>query len=584
MRHVIRLTVFVCCGLVALDAGPAHAEKRVALVIGNSAYRTVTELPNPKKDARDVAAALRGVGFAEVMESYDLGVRDMQQALSVFEDRATGADWAVVYYAGHGIEVDGRNYLVPVDAELKRASDVEDETLALDRVLARAAGAGRLQLVILDACRDNPFKRRMVQTGGAKCSVGERGLARIEPTHPNVVVAYAARDGEAALDGRAGENSPYTRALVKHLAEPGLELGRFFRKVRDEVLAATGGNQRPFEYGSLTGQDLFFRPAPAALLAPSPAPAPVSPSRAEVAQFCQSVAGNPSLGVVQSLLEAYRGTPLAPCIEARIDELKRIEESKKVAVVTPPAPPGRVFRDCADCPEMVVVPAGSFMMGSPASEEDRDGDEGPQHWVTIARLFAVGKFEVTFAEWDACVASGGCSHRPDDEGMGRGRRPVMNVSWDAITEQYLPWLSRTAGKTYRLLSEAEWEYAARAATTTPFSTGQMITSDQANFDDRSRIMGIWRQKTVEVGSFQPNSFGVHDMHGNVSEWVEDCVNYTYRGAPLDGSAWKAGICGLRVSRGGAWGDRLAHLRSSDRTDRRPGARSQSIGFRVATTL
>src|SRR5262245_19068214 len=257
MLSAIRSITVTVATLALLAAGPAQAEKRVALVIGNAGYKTVSELPNPRKDARDVAAALRGLGF-DVVEHHDLGMREMQRALSRFEDKATGADWAVVYYAGHGIEVDGRNYLIPVDAELKRGSDVEDETLALDRVLARVAAAGKLQLVILDACRFNPFKQRMA---GATRLVGERGLARVEPAQPNVVVAYAAREGQAAHDGKPGDNSPYAGALVKRLGEPGLELGKFFRKVREDVMTVTGGRQRPFEYGSLIGPDLFFKPA-----------------------------------------------------------------------------------------------------------------------------------------------------------------------------------------------------------------------------------------------------------------------------------------------------------------------------------
>jgi uncharacterized caspase-like protein len=232
--------------------------RRVALVIGNANYRTAGKLVNPLNDARGVAAALRRVGFTEVIERTDLGIQEMQRALSTFEDRATGADWAIVYYAGHGMEVDGRNFLIPVDAQLKRASDVEDETLALDRVLTRLSVARKLQLVILDACRDNPFRSRMAQAGGTITrAVGERGLARIEPTLPNLIVAYSAQDRQVALDGQ-GENSPYAKALVKYLSEPGLELGKFFRKVRDDVMAETSGKQRPFEYGSLTGEDLFF--------------------------------------------------------------------------------------------------------------------------------------------------------------------------------------------------------------------------------------------------------------------------------------------------------------------------------------
>ena len=185
---------------VAPPASPPPG-RRVALVIGNASYKAVPKLPNPLNDAREIAAALRAAAFSEVIERYDLGVKDMQRALSAFEDKAAAADWALVYYAGHGIEVDGRNYLIPVDAELKRASDVEDETVGLDRVLARVAVARKLQLVILDACRDNPFASRMAQVAGNTRSIGTRGLARIEPKRPNLIVAYSAQDGQVALDG-----------------------------------------------------------------------------------------------------------------------------------------------------------------------------------------------------------------------------------------------------------------------------------------------------------------------------------------------------------------------------------------------
>ena len=247
------------------------------------------------------------------------------------------------------------------------------------------------------------------------------------------------------------------------------------------------------------------------------------------------------------------------------------------------------FKDCPDCPEMVVVPAGEFMMGSPEGEADREKDEGPQRNVVIAKPFAVGKFEVTFAEWDACVAAGGCKHKPADPlHWGRGERPVFDVSWDHIAKEFLPWLSRKTGRTYRLLTEAEWEYAARAGTTTPFSTGRTITTDQANFNGNvayeGGAKGQWREKTVEVGSFKPNAFGLHDMHGNVWEWVEDCYDDSYAGAPVDGSAVTSGFCKARVSRGGSWSNVPGLLRSADRTWNPPGLAFFDAGFRVAGTF
>ena len=249
---------------------------------------------------------------------------------------------------------------------------------------------------------------------------------------------------------------------------------------------------------------------------------------------------------------------------------------------------GTTFRDCDSCPEMIIVSAGSYQMGSPSSEAGRDDDEGPVHQVTIPRPFAVGAYEVTFAEWDACVDSGGCGgYRPDDEGWGRGRRPVINVSWEDA-QRFVAWLRQGTGHEYRLLSEAEWEYVARAGTTTPFHTGSTIATSQANYDGNYTYgngrTGEYREKTVLVGSFNANTFGLYDVHGNVWEWVEDCWNDSYRGAPSDGSAWERGDCGRRVLRGGSWYDYPRSLRSANPIRYDPGNRSYYDGFRVARTL
>jgi formylglycine-generating enzyme required for sulfatase activity len=236
---------------------------------------------------------------------------------------------------------------------------------------------------------------------------------------------------------------------------------------------------------------------------------------------------------------------------------------------------------------MVVVPAGSFTMGSPASDKERFDNEGPQHKVSFSEPFAVGRFAVTFDEWDACVADGGCGrYRPDDQGWGRGRKPVINVSWDDA-KAYVAWLSRKTGKAYRLLSESEREYVTRAGTTTAFWWGSAIATTQANYDGNSTYggpKGEFRQRTMPVESFQPNPWGLYQVHGNVEEWTEDCYHESYSGAPNNGSAWTTGDCGRRVVRGGSWFYNAKSLRAALRSGFATGDRYNYTGFRVGRTL
>ncbi len=239
--------------------------------------------------------------------------------------------------------------------------------------------------------------------------------------------------------------------------------------------------------------------------------------------------------------------------------------------------PGERFRDLDIAPEMVAVPAGEFWMGS--KDGEGDADEHPRHKVAISRPFAVGRFPVTFDEWDAAVAAGGVTRKPDDYGWGRGRRPVIDVSWDDA-QAYVKWLSGKTGQRYRLLSEAEWEYCCRAGTETAYSFGDTITKAQAQFSEGWGSAG----KTVEVGSFPPNAFGLYDMHGNVWEWCEDCWNESYNGAPADGSAWATGDCTFRVLRGGSWLSLPQILRAARRLRDDAEYRVSIGGFRVARTL
>ena len=239
-------------GLLLL-AMPALAEQRVALVIGNAQYAHASRLANPLNDASDIGAALTRLGFA-LTKLENANQATLRRRLQAFSLAASAAEVAVVFYAGHGIEVDQRNFLVPVDAKLASDQDVEFETVPLELVMRSVARASGLRLVVLDACRENPFAVSM-QRAGATRSVG-RGLARVEPAG-ETLVAYASKEGTVAADGE-GRNSPYSEALLAHLEEPGLEVGLLFRKVRDAVLAATGGRQEPFVYGSLSSRGVYL--------------------------------------------------------------------------------------------------------------------------------------------------------------------------------------------------------------------------------------------------------------------------------------------------------------------------------------
>ena len=732
------LLPWTAVALVGALSAPATAAQRVALAIGNASYEHAPALANPLNDAADMDAALERLGF-KVTRLENVDQASLRRGLQDFALAASASEVAVVFYAGHGIEVDQRNFLVPVDARLASDQDVEFEAVPLELVQRAVERASGLRLVILDACRENPFAVKM-QRAGATRSIG-RGLARVEPSG-ETLIAYAAKEGTVAADG-AGRHSPFSEALLAHLEEPGLEVGLMFRKVRDAVLASTGGRQEPFVYGSLSSRGVYLSGPPSPAGSPAatvtepdngtmpervtseqlaarayeaaervgavvayeavirrfpesifaelaraqveklrvaeasatsdgrvaiattpegaPAPPPVSVStpqgvesslelerserrwiqaalaslgygpgpadglfgsrtrgairryqgekgldetgyltadlsktlvalgeeaakaqarreaahRADDAEF----AGAKSRGTVAayaSYLESYpSGRHVAEARRLRSEAVRAEGASQEEA-------PVRRFRDCAECPEMVVVPAGSYMMGSPSGEAGSDDDEGPVHRVRITEPLAVGVYEVTFGEWEACRRGGGCTRNPDDEGWGRGSRPVIDVSWEDA-QVYVRWLSWRTGKRYRLLSESEWEYVARAGTTTRYHWGDAVSRNRANCDGCG---SRWDdERTASVGSFRPNGFGLHDVHGNVWEWVEDCWHERYAGAPRDGRAWTSGgDCSSRVMRGGSWYLTPRFMRSADRYRSTARGRRSDVGFRVARTL
>ena len=302
-------------------AAPARAQDKVALIVGNGTYQNVPVLPNPPHDAADVAAAFARLGFS-VQVVTNASYEDMRRALLKFSGQARNAQMAVVFFAGHGMEMDGDNWLIPVDAELKTDLDVDQEAISLHSVMLMVSVASKLGLVVLDACRNNPFLGKMKRTIVTRSL--SRGLSRIEPTN-NVLVAYSAKDGTTAADGN-GRNSPFTAAFLKYLEVPGLEVNFLFRDVRDDVIAATGGEQQPFVYGSLSKEAIYFK-------APPVAPAPPAADAADAAAW--SLLKETTDGAaLKRFVAQYPNSPQRKDAEARIAALEEAAATKPV----PPRP------------------------------------------------------------------------------------------------------------------------------------------------------------------------------------------------------------------------------------------------------
>jgi len=551
-------------------------------------------------------SALLKVGFAEpdITVISDADRVAMLEAFEAFAARVARAGPDAVsffYYSGHGASNAQRdNYLIPVDVPELSAAGFWHRSVKLreliDHLNAQALGAKHF--VIFDACR----KTLKLKDPATKALAQPKGFQPVEKIPGGMLIAFATAEGELASDEGAGAG-PYARALAEEIVKPGAEAVQVFRETQLRVMESAG--QKPWMQASPMTR-LYFAGREAPSLGAQAAPDAEAGAAREWAALDKN-----SAAMLRTFLLRHGQSRFAPYAQARLEELTQ------VAVVPKPAPApvrpaedacddgvavsvadsnkrpcikpgsGESFKDCPDCPEMVVVPAGSFRMGSLDSEPERESYESPQHRVAIAKPFAVGRFAVTFAEWDACVNAGGCAYIPDDQGWGRGDRPLVNVNWDDA-KTYVKWLSNKTGKEYRLLSEAEREYAARAGSTTPFWWGSSITPEQANYDgnyvyngDRK---GEYRQKTLPVKSFRPSPWGLYQVHGNVYEWAEDCWHGNYEGARADGSAWTAGDCKYRVIRGGAWYFSPGGLRAAYRAWAVPTDRFRSYGFRLARTL
>src|SRR5664279_3383496 len=318
MPGSLKLRRFCLAAALLVVCQPALAEKRVALLLGNSAYQNVAPLPNPVNDGAVIADTLRQAGFDVFDSRRDLPAAETRRALRDFADRVRDADFAVVYYAGHGIEIDGTNYLIPIDASLERDIDAFDEAIPLDRILTVMEPAKQLRLAILDACRDNPFNKTMKRTIGSRAVT--RGLAKVEPTSPNTLIAFAAKAGSTASDGDS-TNSPFAAALVKYLAKPGLDLRKAFGFTRDEVLRVTNNKQEPFIYGSLGGEDLSLVPALAAADAKADAAKPVDDTRLELV-FWESIKNDKNPQLFQAYLNRYPKGVFADIARINLEQQK----------------------------------------------------------------------------------------------------------------------------------------------------------------------------------------------------------------------------------------------------------------------
>ncbi|SEO02678.1 caspase family protein [Bradyrhizobium sp. OK095] len=369
--------LFVLSALaLAFQPSAAFADQRMALVMGNSAYQRAPKLANATNDANLLVETFKKAGFTVVDARNDLSAQDMRRTLRDFGAKARSADIAVVYYAGHGIEIDGNNYIVPVDAQLENDTDVYDETIGLDRILVAIEPAKKLRLVILDACRDNPFSKNMKRTMASRAVA--RGLAKVEPSSPNTLVAFAAKAGLTALDGD-GKNSPFATALAHHLATPGLDLRKAFGYVRDEVLQATTNRQEPFIYGSLGGDDVVLAPAAAP---PPPPPVPVASTDTSASrdyEFSERVgtveawdlyiAAHPS-GFYTDLAKVQRNK-LAAARPAPTPATVAIE-TKKVET-TPVLPPQPESTKPVAAPKLAAAPAAitPLTLASPPATETK---------------------------------------------------------------------------------------------------------------------------------------------------------------------------------------------------------------------
>ncbi|MBC8747308.1 MULTISPECIES: SUMF1/EgtB/PvdO family nonheme iron enzyme [Paraburkholderia] len=608
----------------ALSRDHTHS-RRVALVIGNGEYGDATNpiRANAPRDADSISDALRARGF-EVITRTNATPPQMRAAIDEFQRRLQTGDIALFYFAGHGMQIGRQTLLLPaarLDARADTRAPVSllNNGVDLKTVLhaMQSARAGRLNLVILDTCLDNPFTPAAV-------AIEQPGIPAA------TVIAYATSPGGFAADGP--RHGVYTGALLQALNDADASsqsLTVLFRHVADEVRAATRGTQQPWlsvaRSSIPTSDEIAIASSNTsddrAVTLRSRGIMPKESGEQYEITFWESIKDSNYPADYDAYLKSYPNGRFATLAHARIDRLRSAASTPAVSA-TPAAQPARPatqasaaapppphpaaapapaptppttaaaaplaqktvahpptageIRDCATCPIMVAVPAGSFAMGSNTD----DPSEKPVHHVSIGAPFAIGKFPVTVEQWNACVAANACQKLTPESNSNKAA-PARDLSWDDA-QQYVKWLAKSTGKPYRLPTEAEWEYADRAGTTTAYWWGQQMRKGTANCKDCG---DPWHKEGPEnVGTFAANPLGLYDMNGGVWEWTADCWHNSYQGAPLDGQAWDSPGCEMRVIRGGSWREGGDYMLSATRFKYSAGVRQSQDGFRVVKDL
>jgi len=626
-------------------------ERRIALVIGNSAYKN-SPLKNPENDAKSIAKKLREFDF-EVIEIVNQNRIEIYKAIKRFGERLKQSDVGLFYYAGHGMQVNGENYLIPINSPIESEDEVPYNAINAKEILAKMESArSSVNIVILDACRNNPFP--------SSFRSNSRGLARIDAPVGTLIV-YSTAPGQVAADGD-GDNGLFTNHLLKQMSKANTDIRDVIMATRADVIEATSGNQVPWESSSLVNKFYFSNNPiePTQIKTPS-----ISTNTANnnLVQRASSSSFENELSMWKVIRNSTDPAELNAFInkfsqgvftQIAIDRLATLTQqqstNKALFIDTNPVNANIEFIDenftysygislpkktykikitakgfetvekqvnlnqkenfyftleqktekdtkiatkTADKNEITIndvtflmktIPQGVFMMGSNSRASQK-----PRHRVAI-KSFMLMETEVTWALYQQCINAGKCDKGIDDKGFGKEEHPIINVSWNKVIQQFIPWINKQTGQNFRLPSESEWEYAARAGTTSNFYWGNKIKCSQAKYNGGKRSKCYFKNSsnrytgTVKVKSYSANAFGLFDMHGNVAEWLQDCRSKSYSKALTNGLPNFNGDCDKRMVRGGSWLSDSSELKVTNR-DRGTAKKSyQEIGFRLAKNI